>query len=180
MTGRLAELARRFQDIIDHLTDKPFTWGQGDGTLSDQTDLQTALDGKADIEEGSWTPVYTATGGGSTNHNEQIGGYVRLGMVVYVWLRISAERGTLSGNIRIAGLEHESADFGDNGLAIGRARRFQTDMPNLRARVVGNEIRLEKSSTNELTEIEMQDSDLVSGNTNRNNLRISGFYFIDD
>ena len=47
MTGRLAELARRFTDVIDHITDKPFTWGQGNGTLSDQTDLQTALDGKA-------------------------------------------------------------------------------------------------------------------------------------
>ena len=51
MTGRLAELARRFQDIIDHITDKPFTWGQGDGTLSDQTDLQTALDEKATSQE---------------------------------------------------------------------------------------------------------------------------------
>ena len=51
MTGRLAELARRFQDVINHITNKPFTWGQGNGTLSDQTDLQAALDEKADFSE---------------------------------------------------------------------------------------------------------------------------------
>ena len=63
MTGRLAELARRFQDVIDHITDKPFTWGQGDGTLSDQTDLQTALDGKADDNDARLTDAreWTAT-----------------------------------------------------------------------------------------------------------------------
>ena len=63
MTGRLAELARRFQDVIDHITDKPFTWGQGDGTLSDQTDLQTALDGKADVpDEGTFDAEFSTTG----------------------------------------------------------------------------------------------------------------------
>ena len=63
MTGRLAELARRFQNIIDHITDKPFTWGQGDGTLSDQTDLQTALDGKADVpDEGTFDAEFSTTG----------------------------------------------------------------------------------------------------------------------
>ena len=74
MTGRLAELARRFQDVIDHITDKPFTWGQGDGTLSDQTDLQTALDGKLDLsgiqssslfDNAVYYPTYDLGGTGS-------------------------------------------------------------------------------------------------------------------
>ena len=62
MTGRLAELARRFQDVIDHITDKPFTWGQGNGTLSDQTDLQAALDGKADDNDARLTDAREWTG----------------------------------------------------------------------------------------------------------------------
>ena len=37
------------------IDDKVESWGNVQGTLSDQTDLQTALDGKADIEVGSYT-----------------------------------------------------------------------------------------------------------------------------
>lgn len=48
MNFRLAELARKFTDIINHLTNQPFTWGAGTGDIEDQTDLATALGEKAD------------------------------------------------------------------------------------------------------------------------------------
>lgn len=50
MNFRLAELARRFTDIITHLTEQPFTWGAGTGNIEDQADLVGALGEKADKE----------------------------------------------------------------------------------------------------------------------------------
>ena len=47
----LSDYPNKASEIDDHITDKPFTWGQGDGTLSNQTDLQTALDGKQTKDE---------------------------------------------------------------------------------------------------------------------------------
>ena len=58
-------------DLQTALDGKVENWGDIGGTLSTQTDLQTALDGKADYDEGTWT-INDESGAGLTLTVSQI------------------------------------------------------------------------------------------------------------
>lgn len=58
-----------------------------------------------DYEEGSWTPVLTATSGTATSYSLQEGSYTKIGNTVFArfWVD-TADKGTLSGDLKISGL----------------------------------------------------------------------------
>ena len=152
MTGRLAELARRFQDVIDHLTDKPFTWGQGDGTLSDQEDLQTALDGKADIPEiVTWNPEYVPLNGAfnSITYSIQSGRALVIGDFTYIAGRIRTSEvdvGSASGLLYIP-IPFTRLSLADVTVSIGESRGFSGNNPIGAYIRTSNEVSLLSAST---------------------------------
>ena len=85
-------------------------WGNVQGTLSDQTDLQTALDGKLDEENPVlWTPEYTPQIGsfGTITYNIQTGSYIRIGDFVFGFGELQTSEvvvGTASGRVDISGV----------------------------------------------------------------------------
>jgi len=71
------------------------------------TGSANALD---DYEEGTWTPTYTASGGGSYNFTNNAGKYTKIGNLVTCtwWTQFSAPTGTLSGVLSHTGLPFTS------------------------------------------------------------------------
>ena len=128
MTGRLAELARRFQDIINHITDKPFTWGQGDGTLADQTDLQTALDGKADVESGSFDiEIGGSSDDGDITYGIRTSVYQKIGDLCHVYAIASIDtiNTAPTGNIQIYGFPFTiSGDLSIQWFPVSRVQNI--------------------------------------------------------
>jgi hypothetical protein len=81
-----------------------------------------------DYEEGSWTPSYSADGGGSSGTPSIASGtYVKIGRMVYIAGSLAATRGTLSGTIRVSGLPFTSGSTpGGNAICIIARRRWDT------------------------------------------------------
>jgi hypothetical protein len=87
-----------------------------------------------DYEEGTWTPVYTANGGGApTNSAQCFGYYQKVGNRVTIHFRVDGRRGTLSGNLRISNLPfacfNGSADYGQGMGRVGANWSGWTDTP---------------------------------------------------
>jgi hypothetical protein len=62
-----------------------------------------------DYEEGTFTPILAATGGGTATYSAQVGRYRKIGSFVCVWARVNlATVGTLSGSIVVASLPFTS------------------------------------------------------------------------
>ena len=170
MTGKLAELARRFQDVIDHITDKPFTWGQGDGTLSDQTDLQTALDGKVDkgVPQ-TYIPEYIPASGSfaDINYSIQDGRYIIQGKVINIWVRIrttgAIDLGTASGELRITP-PIPIGDFVTARNAVGIFSDFATSFDMVQVELSTDRLRLINGKSFSTIEVSSLDTSATSNN----------------
>lgn len=106
-----------------------------------------------DYEEGTWTPTYSFSGGGTVTTATNGGLYVKIGRMVYVSgaLRSTAVSG-ISGSCIINGLPYacEDASGSAGSISIGYARSWGSDMPNLRGWIGGTatSISLYKNATN--------------------------------
>ena len=130
-----------------------------------------------DYEEGTWTPAFTASGGGAASHSRQNGRYTKIGNTVFAYFQLSASKGTLSGNVSISGLPFTSLNL--NGLDAGsvsfnRVQRFATTF-NPYGHVTGDStsIGLFKGNTNESTDatsdgVPLDAADLNTASTFRN------------
>lgn len=104
-------------------------------------------------EEGTWTPEYAFSGGGSAPSTNKKGFYTRIGRLVVANFYIYTDSlSAPSGNATISGLPFTSANLSVN-LAAGslfEVRRFATDMPNLKIGVTQNSavITIYKQATN--------------------------------
>ena len=131
----------------------------------------------SDYEEGSWTPSFTASGGGSASHSRQNGRYTKIGNTVFAYFQLSASKGSLSGSVSISGLPFTSLNL--NGLDAGsvsfnRVQRFVTTF-NPYGHVTGDStsIGLFKGNTNESTDatsdgVPLDAADLNTASTFRN------------
>tara|TARA_R100001509_G_scaffold151903_1_gene111648 strand:- start:49 stop:645 length:597 start_codon:yes stop_codon:yes gene_type:complete len=65
-----------------------------------------------DYEEGTWTPVWSATAGGSVNaYGAQVGVYTKVGNMVHLACYMAtSDKGSISGTLSVAGLPFASED----------------------------------------------------------------------
>jgi len=142
------------------------------------TSSSTLLDS---YEEGTWTPVYSALGGGSIGTSTVTSGYyVKVGKMVQISFQIaSGSISSPSGEIQITGLPFTASSQTDNraGFGIGFVMRFGADMPNFCLGILDNVsyIRLHKNATNASGSSPVQGSDL-SGGANQNYIYASATY----
>jgi len=131
-----------------------------------------------DYEEGTFTPTYVGSSGGSVTHVGTIGTYVKVGKIVHVRMRIMTTAMSLSGDITITGLPFTSDSTTNYHTILSNfGVRFNSDMPNLGVYVLNNvtAATLDKSASNEIAGSLVQGSDLLNG-TNRNILQVQGSY----
>ena len=147
-------------------------WGNVQGTLSDQTDLQTALDGKADLPEiGTWTPVYAGDSGEPDMLSES-GQYIQINDFVHCTFQVQGNRGTMEGNIKITGLPFTSSVL--EPVNFGRRREFLTNFTPTGI-IVDNEIWLYTNASNEGFQ-RMVETDLRTSGATSN--RIKGSFIL--
>jgi hypothetical protein len=104
-----------------------------------------------DYEEGTWTPAYNTSGGGTITTVSNAGHYVKIGDFVFCsWrIRSSAVSG-ISGNIAITGFPFTSGADVRTGGSVGYIRSWNSDMPEFRLyKEPGNtQMTLWKNATN--------------------------------
>jgi hypothetical protein len=146
--------------------------GSGGIQFNGDTAAANALD---DYEEGTWTPTYVGSGGGSMTHSIQNGQYTKIGNVVHINFYIQGDKDSLSGDISISGLPFAVAET--TLVNLTPLRRFITDFIAYGA-LSSTSILLRKLESNSLTPISVTDSDLSSATTLYNTLGGSFTYFI--
>ena len=96
-----------------------------------------------DYEEGTWTPAYTASGGGTISMGTRAGFYVKVGKQVFCHFHLrSTGVSGVSGNIYISGFPFPAAGGSRTSRAGGQfwyARDWGASMPEFRFGVVGNQ-----------------------------------------
>lgn len=94
-----------------------------------------------DYEEGTWTPAYEFTGGGTVTNGTRAGNYVKVGNLVLIGFNIrSTGVSGVSGSLQIAGLPFvvKNATGSRMGGSVGFSRDWGADMPNFRIYTVPN------------------------------------------
>jgi hypothetical protein len=140
-------------------------------TFNGDTAAANALD---DYEEGTWTPAYAASGGGSAIHDIQLGTYTKIGNVVTCTFRIAGNKNTLSGNISVTGLPFSTAII--NGIPLQALRRFATDFV-ASGYVSGTSLELYKNNSSSAGATSVTDTDLQAI-TSYNDLRGAFSYLV--
>jgi hypothetical protein len=133
-----------------------------------------------DYEEGTFTPTYAGSSGGSVTMVASVGTYVKVGKIVHIMVRAMTSAESLSGDITITGLPFTSVNTTNHQTALSiQGLRFASDMPNLAAYILNNvtAITLEKAATTSTGGSLVQGSDL-SNSTNYNIVKIAGSYEI--
>jgi hypothetical protein len=123
----LGTSSKRFQDL--YLSGGVYLGGTGSANHLD------------DYEEGTWTPAFTASGGGTITHGTRGGYYVKIGQNVFVTFNIrSTGVSGISGNMSITGLPFAVKNnvATRSGGSQGFARNWGSDMPNFRLYSVPN------------------------------------------
>ena len=96
-----------------------------------------------DYEEGTWSPTYTASGGGTISMGTAAGFYVKVGKQVFCHFHLrSTGVSGISGNIQISGFPFPASGGGRTSRGGGQfwyARDWGADMPEFRFGVVGNQ-----------------------------------------
>jgi hypothetical protein len=72
--------------------------------VSSATSINFGGTSLANYQEGTWTPAYVGSGGGSATYSTQVGSYTRIGNRVFFESDLILTGSTLSGNITISGL----------------------------------------------------------------------------
>jgi len=133
---------------------------------SGETVQSSVLD---DYETGYFTLAWAFSTSGSAGMTADRGSYVKVGDIVHVTFEIAtSSTSSPSGTITITGLPFTAAGLGGNyaGGAIGFARDWATDMPNLRVNLDPNSstLNLYKHATNaNESSTSVQGSDMASG-----------------
>ena len=94
-----------------------------------------------DYEEGTWTPAYGFTGGGTVTNGTRSGNYVKVGNLVIIGINIrSTGVSGVSGSLKISGLPFvvKNATGARMGGSVGYNRDWGADMPNFRIYTVPN------------------------------------------
>jgi len=126
-TSDLGTSAKRFQDL--YLSGNVYLGGTGSSN---------AL---SDYEEGTWTPAYGFTGGGTVTNGTRGGNYVKVGNLVLIGFNIrSTGVSGVSGSVQISGLPFvvKNATGSRMGGTVGYNRDWGADMPNFRIYTVPN------------------------------------------
>ena len=86
-----------------------------------------------DYEEGTWTPTYVASGGGTITTGSNTGHYVKIGDFVFCsWRMRSTGVSGISGNIAITGFPFSAGSDVRTGGSVGYVRSWNSDMPEFR------------------------------------------------
>jgi hypothetical protein len=86
-----------------------------------------------DYEEGTFTPAYSFTGGGTVTHGFRSGLYIKIGQLVWISVAIrSTAVSGISGALQVTGLPFTAAGNSRTGGSGGFIRNWQSDMPNFR------------------------------------------------
>jgi len=126
-TSDLGTSAKRFQDL--YLSGNVYLGGTGSSN---------AL---SDYEEGTWTPAYEFTGGGTVTNGTRGGNYVKVGNLVLIGFNIrSTGVSGVSGSLQISGLPFvvKDATGARMGGSVGFNRDWGADMPNFTIYTVPN------------------------------------------
>ena len=96
-----------------------------------------------DYEEGTWTPAYTASGGGTISMGTRAGFYVKIGKTCFCHFHLrSTGVSGVSGSIYISGFPFPASGGGRTARGGGQfwyARDWGADMPEFRFGIVGNQ-----------------------------------------
>ena len=141
------------------LDGKVENWGDIGGTLSTQTDLQTALDGKADKDVGSWNPTLKI-GGAEVSYSLRRGRYIELDKFVYVEARIDvSSKNGLTGGMTIGGFPFPSNNT-DAGASIRIVENFadMNSLPQITLGIEGGVFQLGETDRSILTDANIQDN----------------------
>ena len=163
-------------------------------TFNGDTAAANALD---DYEEGTWTPVYTASSGafGAITYSAfgpNVGRYTKIGNVVYITGQIRTDSvtiGTVATALRIGGLPFTSvnetvASYYREGRIVGDANPFGTGWGTVtirpsRGRVLNGTTTIELLSDDYSGGIfSVVDPTLIGTSFNQNGIVFSGFYFV--
>ncbi len=133
-----------------------------------------------DYEEGTWTPAWSFSTSGSAALTVDHATYTKIGNVVTARFRGSTSSiSSPTGNATLDGLPFTSNGI-EQAAFIGRALRFLTDMPNIKAVLTGgtNEIVFYKNATNSSSGSALLGSDF-SGVASRNIISVTTVYKTD-
>ena len=117
-------------DLQTVLDGKVENWGDIGGTLSTQTDLQTALDGKVELVPDVYTPEFIPQSGSfdTITYQNQIGNYIKFGKLCFVQIALSTSNvvlGSASGRVEInLPFPTPSQTARDQALSIARIIRW--------------------------------------------------------
>jgi hypothetical protein len=132
-----------------------------------------------DYEEGTWTPAFSFSSGGSVGYAAQIGTYRKIGKLVCVQFGlILSSISSPSGNTSITGLPFttSSVAYSENSAYLGIVRLLATSYPSMRAYTNDNNtvIQLSINETN-------ASYSGVQGSAIQSNTQIFGnaTYFVD-
>ena len=131
-----------------------------------------------DYEEGTWSPVWSFTGGGTLTPTVDEASYVKIGSMVTVIFR-QRTQGTIpsSGIARLEGLPYPPTGLGS--AAIGTLSEWATDFSSFRAFAHPNSfIRFLKNTSTGSNE-ELDKADFTDG-TDKNRLYLTVTYFTTD
>ena len=148
------------------------------GDPSDNTALQTALDGKADVEIGSSTPFYAGDGISAITHDIQNLIYVAINGWCFFTLQLRTSSYTAgNGVIEIQGLPFVSDDTARGGCYVTRSRRFGAGhTAQVTWWINGNKISIYTNSPDSIN-FDLADETFLSDNDNF--LQLNGFYKIE-
>ena len=107
-------------------------------TFGSDTSADNVLD---DYEEGTWTPAYEFTGGGTVTNGVRGGNYLKVGNLVLIGFNLrSTGVSGVSGSLQISGLPFvvKNATGARMGGSVGFNRDWGADMPNFRIYTVPN------------------------------------------
>jgi len=139
------------------------------------TAAANALD---DYEEGTWTPTWSFSGGGSVTTSVQGAYYIKVGKLVHVQARFfTLAISSPSGDATLGGLPFAVGGAAYyNGFTIGEAQSWATAFTELRIAALGEttNMRVIKNATN-VAESKVQGSDFGSGSGN-NLINMTGTY----
>jgi hypothetical protein len=138
-----------------------------------------------DYEEGTWTPIYISSGGGTATYSAGVKGfYTKIGRTVFInaFLATNSITSLNGGNISISGLPYtKTSDTSYLPTFTSYLQDFNTALIDIKADIVLSSpttIVLYAVSASSNAFEYLKTSNMTAG-TNKNLLEISGFYITD-
>ncbi len=135
----------------------------GGGAYIGGTGTANKLD---DYEEGTWTPSYGFTGGGSVTMSSQEGHYVKIGKLVIATVGMSTSAlSSPSGNAKIQGLPFTKEAISESGFSKGLVYKWGTNFNNFGTVVIDSTsyALIYTSAFNQTQTYAVEGSDFITG-----------------